>query len=46
MDKDWERRAFRIGVSMRAIEAFCESWQVAELALFGSVLSDGFGLQE
>lgn len=45
MVKDWERLAFRIGVSMTAIEAFCERWQVAEPALFGSVLSDGFGLQ-
>ena len=38
-----ERLAARIGVSMSAIEAFCDRWQVGELALFGSVLRDGFG---
>jgi predicted nucleotidyltransferase len=26
-----------------AIRAFCDRWQVAELALFGSVLRDDFG---
>ncbi len=28
---------------MRAIEAFCDRWQVVELALFGSVLRADFG---
>ena len=35
--------AARIGVTMSAIEAFCDRWQVRELALFGSVLRDDFG---
>ena len=26
-----------------AIERFCRRWQITELALFGSVLGDGFG---
>ena len=38
-----ERLASRIGVPMNAIEAFCDRWQVEELALFGSVLCDDFG---
>ena len=33
----------RIGVSTDAVEAFCDRWQVKELALFGSVLRDDFG---
>ena len=28
---------------MKAIEAFCDRWQVEEFALFGSVLRDEFG---
>ncbi len=41
--QDRERLAARIGVSMSAIEAFCDRWEVGELALFGSVLRDDFG---
>lgn len=41
--EDRERLAARIGVPMPAIEAFCNRWQVQELALFGSVLRDDFG---
>ena len=41
--EDRERLAARIGVPMNAIEAFCDRWQVEELALFGSVLRDDFG---
>ena len=40
---DRQRLAARIGVPMSAIEAFCDRWQVGELALFGSVLRDDFG---
>ncbi len=32
-----------IDTSADEIAAFCERWQVAELALFGSVLRDDFG---
>ena len=38
-----ERLAARIGVPVSAIKAFCDRWQVVELALFGSVLRDDFG---
>ncbi|MDE2677202.1 MAG: nucleotidyltransferase [Gemmatimonadetes bacterium] len=38
-----ERLAFRIGVPLNAIAAFCDRWQVKELALFGSVLREDFG---
>ena len=41
--EDGERLAARIGLPMSAIEAFCDQWQVRELALFGSVLRDDFG---
>ncbi len=41
--EDREQLAARIGVPMSAIEAFCDRWQVGELALFGSVLRDDFG---
>ncbi|MDE2796860.1 MAG: nucleotidyltransferase family protein [Gemmatimonadota bacterium] len=34
--------AARIGVPMSAIKAFCDRWEVGELALFGSVLRDDF----
>ncbi len=37
-----ERLAARIGVSMSAIKAFCDRWQVGELSLFGSVLREDF----
>ncbi len=40
---DQERLASRIGVPMNAIAAFCDRWQVEELALFGSLLRDDFG---
>lgn len=33
----------KIRVSPREIADFCERWQVAELALFGSVLRNDFG---
>jgi hypothetical protein len=32
----------KIEVPMEEIEAFCRKWRIAELALFGSVLRDGF----
>ena len=41
--EDGKRLASRLGLPMNAIEAFCDRWQVAELALFGSVLRDDFG---
>lgn len=40
--EDRKRALSRIGVSMHAIEAYCERWRVAELAVFGSVLRDDF----
>ena len=40
-DREW--LVARISVPMSAIEAFCNRWQVGELALFGSVLRDDFG---
>ena len=33
----------RIDVPDEKIAAFCRRWQITELALFGSVLRDGFG---
>ena len=33
----------RIDLPSDEIGAFCKRWQIAELALFGSVLNDGFG---
>lgn len=33
----------RIAIPTDGIAAFCERWQVTELALFGSVLRDDFG---
>ena len=33
----------RIAIPAEEIAAFCERWQVTELALFGSVLRDDFG---
>ena len=41
--EDRKRLASRIGLPMNAIEAFCDRWQVEEIALFGSVLRDDFG---
>ncbi len=41
--RDRERLAAKIGVPMGAIKVFCDRWQVAELALFGSVLREDFG---
>ena len=38
-----QRLVFRIGVPLNEIAAFCDRWQVDELALFGSVLRDDFG---
>ena len=38
-----ERLQARIGLRSETLAAFCERWQVAELALFGSVLRDDFG---
>ena len=35
----------KIDVPRNEIAAFCRKWQVAELALFGSVLRDDFGPQ-
>jgi len=32
----------RLGVSLEQLAEFCQRWQVAELALFGSVLRDDF----
>lgn len=36
------RAVLPLSVSTEAIAAFCRRWQVAELALFGSVLRDDF----
>ena len=33
----------RIDIPSEGIAAFCERWQVTEMALFGSVLRDDFG---
>ena len=33
----------RIAIPTEGIAAFCERWQVTEMALFGSVLRDDFG---
>ena len=33
----------RIAIPIEGIAAFCERWQVTEMALFGSVLRDDFG---
>ena len=33
----------RIDIPSHELAAFCERWQVTELALFGSVLRDDFG---
>ncbi len=38
-----ERLQARIGLRPERLAAFCERWQVTELALFGSVLRDDFG---
>lgn len=35
--------SLRIEVPREQIVAFCERWQIAELAFFESVLRDGFG---
>ncbi len=32
----------RLGITPQQLEEFCQRWQVAELALFGSVLRDDF----
>ena len=40
---DQKGLVFRIGVPLKTIAAFCDRWQVEELALFGSVLRDDFG---
>jgi predicted nucleotidyltransferase len=34
----------QLSLSTEAIAAFCQRWDVAEFALFGSVLRDDFGL--
>ncbi len=33
----------RVGVDEATLSGFCRKWQVAEMALFGSVLRDDFG---
>lgn len=33
----------RIDIRQENVAAFCKRWQIAELALFGSVLRDDFG---
>lgn len=33
----------RIAIRSEELAAFCERWQITELALFGSVLRDDFG---
>ena len=43
MQAERERLAARLGVNMSDIAAFCDRWEVEELALFGSVLRDDFG---
>ncbi len=32
----------RLGITADHLAAFCDQWQVAELALFGSILRDDF----
>ncbi|MBE9169156.1 nucleotidyltransferase domain-containing protein [Pleurocapsales cyanobacterium LEGE 06147] len=32
----------RLGISLKEIAQFCQRWNIIELALFGSVLSDQF----
>ena len=32
----------RLGISSQQLTQFCQKWQVAELALFGSILRDDF----
>ena len=36
-------RSAHLTFSTQAIEQFCQRWQVAELALFSSILTDEFG---
>ena len=38
-----EEAAARVHLANEKIAAFCERWNVVELALFGSVLRDDFG---
>ena len=38
-----EEAAARVHLSNEEIAAFCERWNVVEIALFGSVLRDDFG---
>ena len=38
-----EEAAARVHVPSEQLAAFCERWNVVELALFGSVLRDDFG---
>lgn len=33
----------RLGISEAKLADFCQSWQIAELSLFGSILRDDFG---
>ena len=44
MDMD-ERVRARTGASIESVAEFCKRWDVTELALFGSVLRDDFGLE-
>ena len=37
------KRAYAQAVSREELAAFCERWQIVELAFFGSVLRDDFG---
>ncbi len=46
MTAAYSRAAFRnrLGMTSNQLETFCDRWQIAELALFGSILCDDFNL--
>jgi uncharacterized protein len=43
MDREGRLNRVRLGIPQAQIEAFCQRWQITELALFGSVLREDFG---
>lgn len=42
MQLDLNKTLVRLSLSQLEIEAFCQRWQISELALFGSVLREDF----